>query len=246
VDFFWGKDNFEGLKTLSAAFRSEPRLKPLARYCDLREKGIRRQAFAELDIFLTNTVAWDPATQRSVALQVLEAHWATPKAHQFMSEPLWKRFIVPVLERWRKDDPENPVPLSYLALVRHDEELLKDALRQDPRNDRVRASLAWKLIRFVDYATHHLVEGGFIGKEADAAAALAEADEVLKGAPDPAMFQSLKGEVERLRTLLADWDEYRAAPSGDFPEWCRQRNRSHRWWHIAYYDGGAEGVPGTS
>jgi hypothetical protein len=66
--------------------------------------------------------------------------------------------------------------------------------------------------KFVDYATHHLVEGLFIGDEAEAEAALVEAAAVLKEASDPSSVQPLNDEAQSLSALLADWLEYRDAP----------------------------------
>lgn len=235
---YWNRANFEGLASLASAFRADPRLERLAAYCDLREKGLRRQAFAQLDAFLDQVRSWDEPDQRDLALHVLDAHWQTPQAHQFLAEPLRKRFIEPILEQWRAAEANNPVLLRYLALLRRDCVLLNEARRMNPKDDLLRATLAGILIGVVDDATHHLVEGEFIGDEAQASAALADAASVLAGVADPSAVGSLKQDLEGLAALLADWREYRQAPEGTFPEWCRSQNRSHQWWSIVYYDGG--------
>jgi hypothetical protein len=234
-DSYWNRENFEGLAALASTLREDARLEPLGRYCELREKGLRREAFAELDRFLAGTASWDVATQRSIALTVLAANRSAPDAHQFLSEPIRRRFIEPVLDRWREDEPGNAVPLGELGLLRRDQRLLTRALELDPADDRVRAALAAMLLEYVAHATHHLVEGTFIGSEADAASALAEASDLLAGISDPAAVRYLRYDLEDLRRLLADWQEYQLAPTGSFPEWCRERNRDHRWSSIYYY-----------
>ena len=68
--------------------------------------------------------------------------------------------------------------------------------------------------------------------------ALVEATAVLKEVSDPSSVQALNDAAQRLvgfSAFLADWREYRDAPQGNFPEWCYQRNRTHRWWFIVYY-----------
>ena len=234
-DSYWNRESFEELTSLASSLRENPRLEPLASYCELREKGLRREAFAELDTFLSSVATWDLATQRAIALTVLTTNRKVPDAHQFLSEPLRRRFIEPVLERWCEDEPENAVPCSELGLLRRDHALLTRALELDSGNDRVRAGLAAMLLDYVAYATHHLVEGTFLGSESDAASALAEATDILAGVSDSGGVQSLRYDLEDLRRLLADWQEYQLAPSGSFPEWCHERQREHRWSNIYYY-----------
>jgi hypothetical protein len=234
--YYWNRENFEGLTSLSLELRTDSRLESLARYCDLREKGLRRQALAELRTFIGQTRSWDVTARREAATRILDAHWKMPRAHWFLTEPLRKQFLEYVLEEWRAVEPENPVPTRYLALLCHDRKLLYDALAMNPKDDQIRAMIAAQLIKFVDYATHHLVEGVFIGDEAEAEAALEEAAGVLKEVSDPSLVQPLNDEAQSLSALLADWREYRDAPRGGFPEWCYRRNRTHRWWSIVYYD----------
>ena len=236
---YWNRANFEGLASLASAFRADQRLKHLATYCDLREKGLRREALAELVAFLEEAEGWDASAQRNVVLRILEGHWRTPQAHQFLAEPLRRRFVEPVLNEWRATEQDNPVPLRQLALLRGDRDLLRHALRINPKDDHVRAAIANSLFRCVDYSTHHLSEGRFIGNIEDAEAALSDATAVLKEATDPGTLGSLVEELRGLTALLADWREYQDAPKGSFPEWCRARNRNHRWWSIVYYDGGS-------
>jgi hypothetical protein len=234
--YYWNRENFEGLTSLSLELRTDSRLESLARYCDLREKGLRRQGLTELRAFIEQARSWDVTARREAATRILDAHWKMPQAHWFLTEPLRKQFLERVLEEWRAVEPDNPVPTRYLALLCHDRKLLYDALGMKPKDDQVRAMIAAQLIKFVDYATHHLVEGLFIGDEAEAEAALVEAAAVLKEVSDPSSVQPLNDEAQSLAALLADWREYRDAPQGSFPEWCYRRNRTHRWWGVVYYD----------
>jgi hypothetical protein len=232
--YYWNRDNFKGLAALSSAFRADSRLERLADYCDLREKGLRRQAFAQLDAFLKEAASWETPVQRELAVRVLEAHWNTQDAHQFLAEPLRKR-ILHVLEEWRAADAHDPVPARYLALLHYDRSLMAEALRMNPKDGLVRVKLAKNLLSLVEYATHHLAEGKFIGDENEVSATLAEAASIVAGVEDASAKRELDKEVEELTALLSDWREYQLAPEGTFPEWCRARNRPHRWWSMHYY-----------
>jgi hypothetical protein len=232
---YWNRANFEGLASLSAALRADSRLERLAAYCDLREKGQRREAFTELDGFLSEAAAWDVPVQRALAVRVLDAHWKAPDVHQFFTDPLRKRFVEPVLEEWRAADANDPLPVRHLALLRRDRALFDEALRLNPQDDVIRAALAGMLLGFVDHATHHLVEGYFIGNENEASSALAEAAFILAGVEDASSVQRLNQDLAEFTALLSDWNEYRLSPQGTFPEWCSERSRNHRWRSIVYY-----------
>jgi uncharacterized membrane protein YccC len=190
-NYYWNKDNFEGLLAVAAELRMDPHLEPLARYCELREKGLRKQALSMLDEFLEEAETWDTATARSLVVTILEVYWSRKAAHQFLTAPLQQRLIEPVLEEWCRAEPENPLPARHFALLRSDVVLLEAALRLDPDDQAVRATLARKHIAFVDYATHHLVEGCFIDDEAEASRALEEADKLLEVADDSVAVRQL-------------------------------------------------------
>jgi len=233
--YYWNRANFEGLVSLAVALRADPRLEGLAAYCDLREKGLRRDAFVRLQAFLEQTQRLEVRVQRELALQVLEAHWKTPEAHHFLTVPLREKFLERVLEEWRASDINDPVPLRCLALLRWDRDLLEQALRADPKDACVRVALARLFIGAVDHATHHLVEGRFLGDEAEAFAALARAASLLDGVANSPSLSSMQQVVEQLNALLCDWRQYRQTPEGSFPDWCRARGRNHEWWSIVYY-----------
>ncbi|MBL8800497.1 MAG: hypothetical protein JNN27_00755 [Planctomycetes bacterium] len=232
---YWNRANFEGLLSLAAALRANPRLEDLAAHCELREKGLRREAFVRLEAFLEHTQRLEVPVQRELALQVLEAHWKRPEAHYFFTVPLREKFLEQVLEEWRAADIDDPVPLRSLALLRWDRDLLEQALRADPNDAGVRVALARLFIGAVDHATHHLVESRFLGDEDEAVAALDRAAFLLDGLADSSFLNSLRQDVKELNRLLCDWKQYRQAPEGAFPEWCRARGRDHDWWSIVYY-----------
>jgi hypothetical protein len=233
--YYWNQKNYEGLNSLASEFPAQSYLEHLVAYCELREKGLRRQAFAQLDAFLKSVSSLEIGVQRELALQIIEAHWKTPEAHQFLSYPL-SQFLVRVLEDWRAAEVANFVPLRYLALLRNDRSLLLEAFRLNPKDGLIRTTYARNLIESIDYATHHLIEGQFIGDEEEASAELIAAAAVLEGVADTALAESLKERLQGLSALLADWREYKQAPKGSFPEYCRERNHHHKWWNIYYYD----------
>jgi uncharacterized membrane protein YccC len=234
--FYWNQDAFKGLSALAESLRSDSRLERLARYCELRERGLRRDAFEELNIFLSQVTEWDESVQRSVVSRLVELHLRVPEAHQFLSEPLRRRLVDPVLAKWRAAAPEDLAPRRQLGLLLMDPELLESSLGVAPNDDQVRAALVWLLIGDVEAATHHLSEGKFLGDEKEAFAKLRRASDLAREASDPVALAGPMRAIEDLQRLLADWREYQMAPEGCFPDWCRVRGRKHDWWTIVYYD----------
>lgn len=210
----WNRANFEALKSVSNALRADPRLERLAAYCDLRERGQRRQAFVQLEAFLHEAGSRDGRTQRELAVLVLEAHLQAPQAHQFMAAPLREQFLGPVFEQWRADEAGDPVPLRSLSLLRRDRELLEAALIALPADDRVRACLAELFLEDVEYATHHASAGVLIGDQNEASALLARTASILEGVADEASVQALRQRVGEQAELLGGLHDRRDEPDG--------------------------------
>ena len=233
---YWNRDNFEGLAQLADALRGDARLDDLARYCELRERGLRTEAFEALNRFLDAALASTLEARREIVLRVLGAHARTATAHQFLSRPLRQRLLEPVLKSWCESEPGSVTPVAELGLLQRDPELLERALHMERSHDRARACLVSILLGQVDYATHHLVEGRLIGTLENACSLLEAAERHLGAAADATSMSGLAAEAAEIRGLLDDWKAYQENPSGTFPEWCQQRSRAHRWWTVVYHD----------
>lgn len=161
---YWNKDNFEGLTSLAAALAARDDFADLTDYCRLREAGLRREAFAALNTFLVCADTWESVKSQDAVNTVLTLYYRTPGCHQFLTQPLLNRFVYPALQRWSEDDPESIVPIRWLAILRRDPELLSRVLAADPSDVAIRRMLIERQLSSVDYATHHLSEGLFIGE----------------------------------------------------------------------------------
>lgn len=234
--YYWNKQNFEGLALITAQLKDDVRLESLAQYCLLREKGLRNQALSKLEDFLKEMNSRDVKSRREVTLKILDVHRAHREVHQFLTDPLQKRLLEPVLAEWLNAEPDAAMPLRSLALLRHDLDLMRKALGLNPGDQEVRIALIGMLLYWAGNATHHLVEGVFIGKVEEAEADLAEATELQKGVQDPTVANGVNEDCQALGTLLADWREYGKAPKGSFVEWCREKGSNHHWSRAYYYN----------
>ncbi|MEL7475177.1 MAG: hypothetical protein AAGJ55_02975 [Cyanobacteria bacterium J06555_12] len=232
--YYWNRANFEGLKDIASALRSCGQ-EALAQYCDYREQGIRKLAFAKMSEFLSQAASYSQLEARTVCRQILELHAASPGVHQFLADPLRRGFIEPTLEEWTSADPQDPIPARWHALIKRDKELMISALALDPADSEVRARLVdWELSP-VDHATHHLVESVLLGELDEVRAALGKARACLLAAPDLGRLSAQHREIEHFAQLLDDWEEYSGCPEGTFPDWCARNGRNYAWPTIVYY-----------
>ncbi|WP_338698512.1 hypothetical protein V5279_14895 [Bradyrhizobium sp. 26S5] len=232
---YWNRANFEGLLELSKQLDVHPNLTSLASYCRLREKGMRREAFSALEQFLALTQSIDSASARSAAVAILELNARTRDAHQFLTQPLITRFLVPTLQAWIDDEPAASTPIRWLGIVSRDNRLLERALSMCPEDIPVRLMLIDAELSVADYATHHLDESLFLGSVDEVIAALAHARDLIASAPEAPPFADRASEVRYFDAQLADWIAFSKHRAGTFPEWCAAQGREYRYPIKVYY-----------
>ena len=228
----------EDLLTVAAEVEDVEDLRGLAAYYRLRESGLRRRALEALDAFLTGIATWSESQRRAAAGWLMSARDRHPRLH-VLPHPLQEKLVVPALEQWMRDDPAAGAPRRWLGILRHDPDLLEEALRCDPADDIARATVVARLIRAVDFATHHLSEGTFLGSVDDALDDLRRAREHIALLQPSPRRDDFEWSANALESLIADWQEYTAEErSESFQAWCESRGFEHDWWSIVYYDRG--------
>jgi len=233
--YYWNNENFEGLLQLAQQLEANEHLKPLATYCRYRELGLRRDALLVLELYLEESRSFDSSTARLAAVQILEANARTQGVHQFLAQPLIKRFLLPTLQAWMQEDANTNIPVRWLGILNRDHELLTRALSMCPSDIPVRKLLIDFAFGDVDYATHHLDESFFIGSVEDAESTLELAKSLIADAPVPETFAHHSSDVQHFTRLIADWRAYSENPLGSFPEWCAVRGRKYNYPIKAYY-----------
>ena len=232
---YWNEESFRGLRELGAALRGEE-LEALADYCELREQGLRKEAFVQLRRFLSEAKGYSAEAARKVCCSILELQARVPEAHQFLSKPLLDDFLIPTLKSWHSGASSDPTPLRWLGLLLSDVSMLEEALNLNPADRPVRSTLVSFALDDVYQATHHLGEGHFIGSIEEAENSLRKATALVDLAPEPDSFESYRREIEYFGNMLRDWIEFSRNPSGSFPEWCKHRGVEYHWPVIVYYE----------
>jgi len=232
---YWNRSNFEDLLKLAEELHADANLGPLSSYCRYRKKGLRREAFSELERFLEASRSFDSAAARAAAVRILELNARASKAHQFLTQPLVTRFLIPTLKAWMDDEPAASTPVRWLGLMSRDNSLLERALSLSPEDTPVRKRLIESDISLADYATHHLDESRFLGNVDEVIAALTHARELIADAPEPQALAHLLSEVHCFATQVADWRAFSENPEGSFPEWCAKQGKKYNYPAKYYY-----------
>jgi hypothetical protein len=234
---YWNKAHFECLAELAVELASAPHLEGLAEYCKLRGLGLRKEAFSSLDRFLDEASALPEMERRNAVISLLEAHARAPNAHTLLTWPLMNALIIPTLEGWLKQQ-EAPAAVHWLGVLQRDAALLRRAIELDQHDLPARRKLIDFALSEVEYATHHLGEGRFIGDTQEAISSLATARSLIATAPFGSKIDDLVVECEQLGSLISDWLSYSKGPDGTFQEWCAARGRSYAFPKAFYYSRG--------
>jgi hypothetical protein len=233
--YYWNKDNFEGLEAIARSLQESTDVKDFSDYCRLRAEGLRKQAFGALTRFLFQALNWEFEKRRDFVDWLLTVQYNNPKIHQLIPHPLVKKLVEPTLNEWMEYQPESPVPHRWRGVYFREFRELERALALDATDLVARSVAASRLLKDVEYDTHHLCDGLFLGSEKEAESLLEEAFAHIQRLPESENRSTLETSYERLRNLLDDWLEYKEAPQGTFPEWCESRGRQHFWWKAVYY-----------
>lgn len=233
--WYWNQANFECLAEAAAALTGHE-LGHLAEYCRMRERGLRKEAFQQLQLFLDEARQWDANRSRQTCVLILEVDARLTGLHGLLTFPLTQQFVFPVLEGWLEDESDSQLAMRWLGLLRGEKELLERAIRLREDDVPVRKKLIDLWLRTADNATHHLGESVFLSDVAIVKHDLARAREILERAPDPQPLDYSRQEIVDYEALVADWEAYCVDKKGTFPDWCKEQGRPREWGAIYYYE----------
>ena len=235
---YWNKTNFNGLREIAESLQQKNGYEGYARYCLLREKGLKKEALAELRSFIDQSRMLPVNEQRAMACGLAELHFYNRDVHQFLPQPA-VAYIGDVLQKWCDESPSTPEPYRWCGVVCGKPEFFERALQEDPEDKISLSRLALQELQSVDFATHHLSESIFLGSESEADAALAKAAAYVMRLPVNESKARHLEEIAYYRSLLSAWREYEGGSrQKPFPEWSAEHGYKFTFGSIVYYGGG--------
>ena len=87
-----------------------------AEYVRYKEAGLRKEAFLHLNSFLDEATAWSVEERHAF----IRAFFAEPNEEMLWkrsSFPLLTRLLIPVVQDWSKESPDEPIPYFAFAYI---------------------------------------------------------------------------------------------------------------------------------
>ena len=154
---YWRQDSFDTLEHIQKRFAGIPELSDYVRYIELLAKGLRKEALKHIEDLVSTLRALSAEQQRHFA-SLLCRETDAETGHRLVPDPLRRRFVQPVIEEWKRVEPDNPEPLRWTGIL---DDLIR-AVQLDPSCDLTRRRLILRILGFVGYSTHEL-PAGYLG-----------------------------------------------------------------------------------
>ena len=130
-----------------------------SKYCDTKEKGLRKEALKILNQFIED-INKKPFSKRvEFTNWVEERRFYDHEVIDLIPHPLQKKVIEPTLKEWSDKEPENPVPFRWI----NTKESLIKAIDLDKTEQIARYRLFHKIIGWIDYNQHELEYYSYLG-----------------------------------------------------------------------------------
>jgi len=207
---------------------------PFIKYCEVKKKGLRKEAFKNLQFFLNEANKWSESEKRNFVIDIFQAIEVNNDDEWILSHPL-KEFSIKVLRQWIEECKIDPRPYKWLGMFMRFEieesscELLKKAIELGGESEQAAIKkLLGIYLNGLDFATHEL-PAGYLGDIQDD---IKEFDEIYK------LLNMLKSEGLRLvlcedfkylQELILDWNQFLKGNLKDFESWRESQGKtSHR------------------
>lgn len=187
----------------------------LSRYCQLRAKGLRKEAMRALADFLDGATEMPFIDRQAFILGLTEHREVFSDPRLLCPEPLVKRLALPTLKDWLQADPVSATAHFLLGIYSFGTatagetpiECFRKAIALDPKHKGARTAFVDLVSTWVRYAQHEL-PFGYIGPAEEDVMALQEALFVLRGTDKTP--QRFKAEDE-LRSMLGQAESWLAS-----------------------------------
>ncbi|MFM7516087.1 MAG: hypothetical protein ACKO3V_04030, partial [Pirellula sp.] len=160
---YWNQQNFEGLIAVADSIADQPQWNLFARYCRLRERGLRPQSLQAITELIAEAAGWGDNARREFADWIYSTFLRHPEVHQLIPTPLNQQLLVPTLRKWAALESSTAIPERWLGFATGDHQHFANALSRDPTDDISRYRLVSRDLADVDHQCHHLPDY-FIGE----------------------------------------------------------------------------------
>ncbi|HUC83438.1 MAG TPA: hypothetical protein VMR70_21175 [Flavisolibacter sp.] len=196
-----------------------------ANYCFAREKGLRKEAFRQLDNFLLAAQKWT-GEQRIEFVKFLFPFFETVEEADYgpFPQPLSEKLVKPTLEDWCKKENSNEQPFRWYGTYYRSEEHLFKALAINPNDDLARQRLLTRWMNTIDFAIHHLPEG-YIGNPKDDLDLAEKIQHHINQLTDAALIREWTNQLKEYVEIIRNYIEWEQSGHSSFEQWGRENNK---------------------
>lgn len=215
-----------------------------ASFCRDLLKGLRKQAFKHLDVFLDQTLDWEFHKKLQFVIWICDWAEKAENHHHILVHPLLVKLIKPVLNEWIAQKPNDSRPYrwrgAFLANLQNDNDInpyedFRKAIEVNSDDERAKVRLADLILYSFWYATHHLPDF-YIGDPDKDFEELKLILSLIDSIADIEIRGELRNNIDSYALLLGDWLSFKKESGADFADWCEKHNRKYRWVKAYYYE----------
>lgn len=192
----------------------------LSQYCQLRAKGLRKEAMRALADFLDGATELPLMDRQAFILGLTEHRKAFSDPRLLCPEPLVMRLALPTLKEWLQADPVSPTAYFLLGTYSLGTaaadlgvapiDCFRKAIALDPKHQGARIAFVGLVSNWVCYAQHEL-PFAYIGPAEEDVMALQEALFVLRGADKTPQRSETENELRSMLGQAERWLAHREA-----------------------------------
>jgi len=226
------------LLTVGKAAAENKEWTKFAQYCFDREKGLRKEAFGQLNDFLKNTESWTEEAKIEFVVFLFPFFETIQDAdYGAFPQPLSEKLIKPTLKKWCLNEMNDSRPFRWYGKYYSSIEHVNRALEINPQDDKARQILLKWGTYHLYYSVHHLPEG-YIGDLNEDLVLIDELRNHISKLIDVKLQKFWIRELEEDAELVKNYADWKKSGHSDLEEWGEENNKvvSYRMARVYYFD----------
>lgn len=220
---FGGKESYDNLKTVGKKYRSIEGYEHFAEYCLNKEKGLKKPAMLSMKMFIEEVKRESVKKQREISIELanlIYSNYGIPQLGEFHL----KSFLIETFKKWSEKTEKDSTPYRWCGFFTDEISYYKKAVEIDSSDE---VSAFWLINKYLDsvnYQTHHLKDGGIIGRAQDSFETLDEVKKLINLLKSSRLRERYDKEHSYYTKLIKLWLEYKKDNHSEtFSKWCKEK-----------------------
>ncbi|WLR42294.1 hypothetical protein LC087_16460 [Bacillus carboniphilus] len=202
-------------------------------FCILRDKGLRKDAFKTLDLFIEEAKKWDTKKQKDFACWLFGLFEALSETQNILTYPLEENLLKPILEKWIMSDPKDPRPYRWFGLFLNTYERKKHLNLSIQAGGTKEQQSLLKLIEILFdslwFSFHHISEDLYLGDIMEDRLLINEIEDLKNKIENEQEVQYINNQLLYYKNLINDWIQFNEEETSGFVDWCKRNGKGYKW-----------------